>query len=61
MRTKDEILDHTIKPGPGSQKWDTTASTHERLTIEVLIDIRDQLTELNQTIDSKIFLLGREG
>lgn len=46
MRSKEEILADTIKPGPESQKWDTTASTHTRLTIEVLIDIRDRLTAI---------------
>ena len=43
MRTKEEILkdsnDHLRK----APNWDGTASLHERLTIEVLIDIRDIL------------------
>jgi len=52
MRTKEQILDQAVraKPAPGS--WDCVASLHERLTIEVLIDIRDELNETNNILAS---------
>ena len=43
MRTKEEILNESLKLKSKTPDWDTTASLHERLTIEVLIDIRDIL------------------
>jgi len=41
MRTKKEILKDATDVISKVPAWDTTASLHERLTIEVLIDIRD--------------------
>ena len=46
MRTKHEILGDSLASKPKTPHWDTTASLHERLTIEVLIDIRDKLDML---------------
>jgi len=44
MRTKDEILSESLSKTNKVPAWDATASLHERLTIEVLLDIRDILT-----------------
>jgi len=44
MRSKEQILNDTVKVERGPIPWDSTASIHERLTIEVLIDIRDELS-----------------
>lgn len=46
MRSKDQILSDSLDCKPKTPDWDVTASIHERLTIEVMIDIRDQLTAL---------------
>lgn len=43
MRTKDEILKESKDRSGGLPQYDITASLHERLQIEVLIDIRDIL------------------
>jgi len=43
MRTKNEILNESFSQTSKVPTWDATASLHERLTIEVLIDIRDIL------------------
>lgn len=46
MRTKGEILSESPRPRGDKPGWDSTASIHERLTIEVLIDTRDELSEI---------------
>ena len=46
MRIKDEILKEMLINKEKAPKWDSTASLHERLTLEVLIDIRDTLVKL---------------
>lgn len=46
MRTKKQILDESIKTQARAPHWDCAAVLHEQLTIEVLIDIRDQLNSL---------------
>ena len=43
MRTKDEILKESKDQAGNVPSFDATASLHERLTIEVWIDIRDVL------------------
>ena len=43
MRKKEQILKDSKRVMNKGTGWDDTASTHERLTIEVLIDIRDIL------------------
>jgi len=54
MRTKAQILDDAVraKPAPGS--WDCVASLHERLTIEVLIDLRDVIQQRLISIDNTL-------
>ncbi len=51
MRVKDAIINDLKKHANKSPDWDTTASLHERIQIEVLIDIRDiidfRLTEID--------------
>lgn len=46
MRTKEQILKDSLEARTDEPQWDCTASRHEHLTIEVLIDIRDQLNSL---------------
>ena len=46
MRTKKEILDDSLNTLLETPQRDRIASVHEQLTIEVLIDIRDQLNSL---------------
>lgn len=46
MRSKQQILSDSLDTKVKTPQWDVTASIHERLTIEVLVDIRDQLTAL---------------
>lgn len=43
MRQKQDILEELHRNKAKAPAWDTTASLHERITIEVLIDIRDAL------------------
>ena len=50
MRTKDEILNEARKGHPAPSSWDSTASLNERLTIEALLDIRDQLTAITKDL-----------
>lgn len=52
MRTKEEILNDSLNQQSKLPQWDGTASLHERLTIEVLIDIRDQLNSLYDILSS---------
>ena len=54
MRTKSQILTEANKGQPAPGAWDTTASLNERLTIEVLIDIRDILQTRLISIDNTI-------
>lgn len=44
MREKEEILNEAMKASPGPGSYDRIGTIHERLTIEVLIDIRDILS-----------------
>ena len=46
MRKKDEILNDSLDFQAKYPVWGGTTTLHERLTIEVLIDIRDQLNSL---------------
>lgn len=46
MRTKEQILKDSTDRLDQVPEWDGTSSLHERLTIEVLIDIRDELSAL---------------
>jgi len=46
MRDKGEILSESLAKTHKVPDWDSTASLHERLIIEVLIDIRDILKHL---------------
>ncbi|MBA7637591.1 hypothetical protein ES703_45237 [subsurface metagenome] len=46
MRTKDEILSDSLSRKSETPGWELPASIHEHLTIEVLIDIRDELNSL---------------
>ncbi|GAI03342.1 unnamed protein product [marine sediment metagenome] len=46
IRSKEQILNDSLKAQANEPQWDCTASRHEQLTIEVLIDIRDELTAL---------------
>ncbi len=46
MRIKKEILDDSLNTLLETPQRDRIASVHEQLTIEVLIDIRDQLNSL---------------
>lgn len=43
MRAKGEIISDIKEHAHKAPDWDTTASLHERIQIEVLIDIRDIL------------------
>lgn len=57
MRSKDEILKDSTKAMGNTPAWDNTASLHERLTIEVLIDIRDILvTDVKDAMNALIEL-----
>ncbi len=60
MRTKEQILNDSQAKCSEVPQWDTIASLHEQLTIEVLIDIRDILDDLSQSIGSNIIDLARE-
>ena len=46
MRSKEEILQHSLEFQSKTPQWDCTASLHEQLQIEVLIDIRDLFENL---------------
>ncbi len=46
MRDKGEILSDSLKFQAKYPVWGGTTTLHEQLTIEVLIDIRDQLNSL---------------
>ena len=46
MRSKEEIIKESPRSKGNTPDWDSTASINERLTIEVLIDIRDELTSI---------------
>lgn len=46
MRTKNEILDDSLEAQRKEPTWDTAMSKHEQLTIEVWLDIRDELTTM---------------
>jgi len=50
MRAKQLILEEIHRKANKTTDWDTTASLHERITIEVLIDIRDILGRLAKAI-----------
>ena len=50
MRDKEQILGESRMHESKTPQWDTEASVNERLTIEVLIDIRDKLTALINVI-----------
>lgn len=52
MRKKDEILNDSIKTQASALHWGSRAVIHELLTIEVLIDIRDQLNSLYDILSS---------
>lgn len=52
MRTKEQILKESLDWKSKTPDWDVTASLHERLTIEVLVDIRDQLSALTTILGS---------
>jgi len=43
MRAKNKILKESLDATGRVPQWDSTASLHEHLTIEVLTDIRDLL------------------
>lgn len=60
MRTKGEILIDSLDAQKQEPVWDKTMSKHEQLTIEVWIDIRDQLTDLI-TILSSVEKIGHHG
>lgn len=61
MRTKGEILMDSLKVQEKEPQWDCTASRHEQLTIEVLIDIRDQLSSLRIILGSAEEIAYRAG
>lgn len=52
MRARQEILAEALDNKAKTPDWDTTASLHERLTLEVLVDIRDQLSALTTILGS---------
>ena len=52
MRTKDEIIKESKNQAGNVPSFDATASLHERLTIEVLIDIRDALVISEKVLTS---------
>lgn len=61
MRTKEQILNDSLKVQAKEPQWDCTASRHEQLTIEVLIDIRDQLSSLRIILGRSEEILYRAG
>jgi len=61
MRSKNEILDDSLKAQSKTPVWDTTISKNEQLTIEVLIDIRDELTGLITILGIVEKIIYREG
>lgn len=54
MRTKAEILKESFTQTEKVFRGEITASSHDRLTIEVLIDIRDILNQRLMQIDRGI-------
>lgn len=52
MRTKQEILQHSLEFQSNISEWYKTTALHEQLQIEVLIDIRDQLVALTTIMGS---------
>ncbi|MBA7495641.1 hypothetical protein ES702_06230 [subsurface metagenome] len=50
MRTRAEILGDALETRAKTPDWDVTAAIHERLTIEVLVDIRDGLNIIGETV-----------
>lgn len=54
MRTKQEIIADLKKHANKAPDWDTTASLHERITIELLVDIRDVLQTRLISLDNTI-------
>ena len=50
MRTKEDILNSTYHNAKKSHESDDICLIHELHTLEVLIDIRDNLKELSQVI-----------
>lgn len=52
MRSKEEILDHTLTFQSTTPQPHFIASLHDQLTIEVLIDIRDLLSSLTTIMGS---------
>jgi len=50
MRDKHEILKESHDQAPKAHDWDSTAILHERLTIEVLCDIRDELVAISSEL-----------
>ena len=50
MRTKKEILSESKKHELKTPIWDSEASVNERLTIEVLVDIRDFLDRITSSL-----------
>lgn len=55
MRTKEDILSESQNWVSKTPVWDTEAAINERLTIEVLIDIRDILDALLKDIGTNLF------
>ena len=55
MRDKQAILNDSLKLESEIPKWDSSASMHERLTIEVLIDIRDILQTFLKDVGQHLF------
>jgi len=56
MRDKQDILKESLDSTHKIPVWDLTARLHERLTVEVLIDIRDVLSWCHD----KLALIARE-
>lgn len=59
MRHKQDILNSTHLNALKTSCHEDVALIHSLHTLEVLIDIRDVLNDLNQTIDSKILDLSK--
>lgn len=59
MRTKEQILKDSLARTVKVPNWDLTASLHKRLTIEVLIDIRDMLNNRLLEISREFYRQGK--
>jgi len=57
IRNKGEILSEVFNNKAAPPEWDATALLHERLILEVLIDIRDTIKEGLDDIDSAIHII----